>query len=77
MTVPPGSRTVLGMQQIPTSERMRVLERRREQLEVRLQRCRAAADAGDLPNPSLGRVLNDTRSLLAKVRIELARLEPR
>jgi hypothetical protein len=77
MTAPPGSRTVLAMEQIPTSERMRLLERRREQLEVRLQGCQAAADAGDLPNPSLGRVLNDTRSLLAKVRIELARLEPR
>jgi hypothetical protein len=65
------------MQQIPTSERMRVLERRREQLEMHLRRCRAAADKGDAPNPSLGRVLNDTTSLLAKVRSELSRLQPR
>ena len=77
MREPPSWRTVRGMQQIPTSERMRVLERRREQLEVRLRRCRAAADETGLPNPSLGRVLNDTRSLLAKVQIELAHLERR
>jgi hypothetical protein len=63
------------MQQIPTSERMRVLEHRREQLEVHLRRCRAAADESDAPNPSLGRVLDDTTSLLAKVRSELSRLE--
>ena len=75
MRPPPDLRTVRRMQQIPTSECMRVLERRRDQLEVRLRRCRAAADEGGLPNPSLGRVLNDTRSLLAKVQIELAHLE--
>lgn len=77
MTPAPGWRTVRGMQQIPTTERRRVLERRREQLEVRLRRCRATADECGQPNPSLGRVLNDTRSLLAKVQIELARLERR
>jgi hypothetical protein len=67
---------VFAMQQIPTSERMRVLEHRQEQLEVRLRRCRAAADASALPNPSLGRELNDTSSVLAKVRAELSRLQP-
>jgi hypothetical protein len=65
------------MQQIPTSERMRVLEHRREQIEMHLRRCRAAADQSDAPNPSLGRVLDDTTSLLAKVRSELSRLERR
>jgi hypothetical protein len=65
------------MQQIPTSERMRVLERRQEQLEVHLQHCRAAAAATNAPNPSLGRVLDDTSSVLAKVRSELSRLERR
>jgi hypothetical protein len=68
---------VPGMQQIPTSERMRVLERRQEQLEVRLRHCRAAADASAVPNPSLGRELNDTSSVLAKVRAELSRLQRR
>jgi hypothetical protein len=67
---------VPAMQQIPTSERMRLLERRQEQLEVRLRRCRAAADASALPNPSLGRELNDMTSVLAKVRAELSRLQP-
>ena len=47
------------MQQIPTTERVRLLERRQEQLEVRLQRCREAAEECTAPNPSLGRVLDD------------------
>ena len=42
---------------------------------MHLRRCRAAADASNTPNPSLGRVLDDTTSLLAKVRSELSRLE--
>jgi hypothetical protein len=65
------------MQQIPTTERMRVLRRRQQQLETRLQRCRAAADDCDGLDPSIGRVLDDTTSLLAKVRSELSQLERR
>jgi hypothetical protein len=74
MRAPAACPNVPGMQQIPTSERMRVLERRQQQLEMHLRRCRAAADESDAPNPSLGRVLDDTTSSLAKVRSELSRL---
>jgi hypothetical protein len=77
MCAPPGWHSVPDMQQIPTTERMRVLERRRQQLELRLRRCRAVADDCDGLNPSIGRVLDDTKSSLAKVRFELSRLERR
>ena len=62
---------------IPSTQRIRDLERRREQLEEHLRRCRAAAEQGRAPNPSLGREVDDTSSVLARVRRELAQLAPR
>lgn len=50
---------------------------REEELELHLRRCRAAAEAEARPNPSLGRETDDVRAVLAKVRTELARLQPR
>lgn len=63
------------MQQIPSSEQIRSLQRRRQQLELRLRRWQTAAAQSNAPNPSLGRLLDDASSSLAGIRGELARLE--
>lgn len=55
--------------------RIRALQQRRRQLELRLERCRArSAGASDALRPSVGRELDDTRATLASVRAELSRL---
>ena len=71
------SPTVPVMQTIPSAARIRALHHRRQQLEQHLQRCAAASHGRRAPNPSVGRELDDTRSVLAKVRADLARLESR
>jgi hypothetical protein len=70
----PGSLTYGAGMQIPTHERLRALERRQEQLELTLRHCEAAAGTSHGPDPSLGRVLDDTSAVLAKVRAELSKL---
>ncbi|MDP2710013.1 MAG: hypothetical protein Q8O56_02220 [Solirubrobacteraceae bacterium] len=62
---------------VAASDRLRALEQREAQLELRVARCRAALRAGEQPNPSLGRELDGTRSLLAQVHAELATLRRR
>jgi chromosome segregation ATPase len=57
-----------------TQQQIQNLERRQEQLEERLRRCRAAAEQSPAPNPSLGREVDDMSSVLARVRAELAQL---
>jgi hypothetical protein len=64
-------------QPIPASVRTRALQRRQQQLELRVQHCRTVAGRSEWPNPSFGRDLDDARSLLARVRAELTRLETR
>lgn len=55
--------------------RVRALQQRRRQLELRLERCRArSAGASDALRPSLGRDMDDARAALASVLAELARL---
>lgn len=55
--------------------RIRALQQRRRQLELRLERCRArSAGASDALRPSVGRELDDARATLASVRAELSRL---
>jgi hypothetical protein len=65
------------MQTIPRAARIRALHHRQQQLEQHLQRRGAAADEPRAPNPSVGRELDDTRAVLAKVRADLARLDSR
>jgi hypothetical protein len=65
------------MQTIPSTARIRALHQRQQQLEQHLQRCRSAAEERHGPNPSVGRELDDTRAVLAKVRADIARLESR
>jgi hypothetical protein len=77
MPAAPFLRTVRGMDAIPPTEHARVLRVREEELRLRLQRCRSAAEASRRPNPSLGRETDDVRAVLAKVRRELASLQPR
>jgi chromosome segregation ATPase len=59
---------------IPQTQQIRDLQRRKEQLEAQLRRCHAAAQQSRAPNPSLGREVDDTSSVLARVRKELAQL---
>ena len=55
--------------------RIRALQQRRCQLELRLERCRTrSAGASDALRPSVGRELDDARATLASVRAELSRL---
>jgi hypothetical protein len=61
---------------ISATQHARGLRRRKEELELRLQRCHAADD-GNRPNPSLGREVDDVRAQLAMVRRELLRLDRR
>jgi hypothetical protein len=61
-------------QTIPTDEHIRTLQRQRARLERNLERCRAAVAESELPNPPLGRELDDAHASLARVRAELALL---
>jgi hypothetical protein len=61
-------------QAIPTDAHVRTLQRQHARLERHLERCRAAVAACELPNPPLGRELDDAHALLARVRAELASL---
>jgi hypothetical protein len=69
--------TVQEMHTIPSTARIHALHQRQQQLEQHLQRCRSAVEQRHGPNPSVGRELDDTRSVLAKVRADLAWLESR
>ena len=69
--------TLTAMGTVPPTQTIHDLERRREQLEQHLRRCRAVAEQSKAPNPSLGRELDDTSSVLARVRAELAQLAAR
>ena len=62
---------------IASPHQIRDLQRRQEQLEQHLRRCRDAAKESKAPNPSLGREVDDTSSVLARVRAELAQLVSR
>jgi hypothetical protein len=61
---------------IPATQHARGLRRRKEELELRLQRCHAVLD-GNRPNPPLGREADDVRAQLAIVHRELLRLDRR
>ena len=69
--------TLRPMGPIPSAPQIRELQRRQEQLEQHLRRCREAAQRSKAPNPSLGREADDTSSVLARVRAELAQLVSR
>lgn len=57
------------------AQRVAALQKRRRQLELHLERCRAtAAVASDALRPSVGRDIDDTHATLATVRAELSRL---
>ena len=69
--------TLPSMGTVPPTQTIHDLKRRQEQLERHLRRCRAVAEQSKAPNPSLGRELDDTSSVLARVRAELAQLASR
>ena len=65
------------MHPVPSAEHVRALRVREEELESHLLRCKSAAAERPGPDPSLGRELDDVRSLLATVRRELTWLRQR